>query len=120
MSSGDRLSRLDEDFNKIAVDYAQNREDYKRNKGWKAGLLNILRGVIAVVEDAQKDGQQPPDVLGEAEKALNKVLTFAYSCNHNGDPLFDNMDAFCDSTERPLLQFKRPEGVSCEFSIASV
>lgn len=117
-----RLSRLDKDGQDLADDFEKNKKDWdsEREEGWKTGFLDILRSVVAVAEDAHRD-EDPGlgEILTMAENVLNSVITSASnSCSSLECYLFEPLDVFCHSVERPLLQFKRPEGVFCEHSFS--
>lgn len=105
MSYQDRLAALEKRFNKFFTVYQKNREDDEREEEFKHRLLEILRGIVKVVDDAQKaSAGDLGKVTEKAEGLLYKGVVVAFDVVGGEIALFESLESFAHTDERPLVK----------------
>jgi hypothetical protein len=115
------LADLEDRFSTLAEDVRQGRRvahyEQHRDDAWKKELVEVLEGVVGVVEDAQKtDCDNLEDVLERAEALLNPAIAIAYE---GWDyQLFESLESFAHGGERPLAKLELGENVHRKSSLS--
>lgn len=121
MSYQFRLAALEKRFDKFFTVYQKNREDDDRAEEFENRLLEIMRGVVHVVDDAQKaDAPDLAEVTETAEGLLYKGVVLAYDVVGGEIALVETLKSFAHTDERPLVKHgDAKENQFCESWILS-
>lgn len=118
----EELAQLKTQLSEYADDYRENEADDKRIEEFKQTLLAILRKIVGVVHDAERDKAVGlPDVVETAESLLNEAVSLAYEGSDDDEwqdrSLFTSLESFAHTEEYPLAKPAREgQGVFCESS----
>jgi hypothetical protein len=112
----DEIAQLKVQLSEFSNDYHESDLDDEDRDEFKARLLEIMRGVVGIIDDAQK---QKSDSLGivleQAESLLNAAIALAYEGSEDDGELFATLDSFADTSEHPKIERPREgKGVFCE------
>ena len=107
------IAQLKIQLSEFSDDYRENEDDEDRQEEFKATLLELMRSVVGVVDDSQREkAENMGSILEQAESLLNDATTLAYEGAEDGGDLFASLDSFADTSEYPKIERPREgEGV---------
>lgn len=112
----DEIAQFKVQLSELSDDYHESELDDEDCNEFKARLLEIMRGVVSIVDDVQREKSDSlGTVLEQAEPLLNTAIALAYEGSEDDGELFSTLDSFADTNERPKIERHREgKGVFCE------